>query len=100
MALSISDALSVQPLTAKRTADFSVPAPVPAHNSPQTPAYTVTLSQAAQASQLSAQGQTPSAIASSLGISVANVNLDLGIIAAKIASTPIATAAVTIPKGA
>jgi hypothetical protein len=83
MALSISESLSVQLVTAKRTADLSVPAPVPTHNSQQTPAYTVVLSQAAQANQLSAQGQTPSAIAAGLGISLSNANLDLGFVAAK-----------------
>jgi DNA-binding CsgD family transcriptional regulator len=100
MALSISGSLSVQPSIAHQLAQVSGAAPVPRHSSQQTPAYTVKLSQAAQVNQLSAQGQTPSEIASGLGISLANVNVDLGVVAAKIASAPIASIPIAISRGA
>jgi DNA-binding NarL/FixJ family response regulator len=100
MALSISDALSAQSAITNQLAQVPVAPRVALHNSQQTAAYTVSLSQAAQVNQLSAQGQTPSEIASGLGISLANVNVDLGVIAPKIAATPIATVPIVFSKGA
>jgi len=59
--------------------------------SPESPGDTVTLSQAAQVSQMSGQGESASIIAQSLGIPVATVDLDLGIVATQTASklTPV-----------
>jgi hypothetical protein len=61
------------------------PAPAPAANTPapttQLPEDSTSISEAAQVSQMSLQGQSPSQIAASLGIPVASVNLDLGIVA-------------------
>ena len=47
----------------------------------QLPQDTASVSQAAQISQMSQQGQSPSQIAASLGIPISSVNLDLGIVA-------------------
>jgi len=60
-------------------------APQPA---PESSGDTVTLSQAAQVSQLGGLGESASNIAQSLGIPVATVDLDLGIVAPQTASKP------------
>lgn len=52
---------------------------------PQIPDDTASISEAAQVTELSLQGQNPSQIAASLGIPESSVDLDLGI-AAKAAS--------------
>ena len=84
MSLSISGIAPVQPTY--------TPAPAPAETAqaaqPTPYADTVKLSQSAQVSQLNTQGQSPSQIADSLGIPVTTVNSDLGIVAAKVSSTP------------
>jgi hypothetical protein len=55
---------------------------------PQTATDTVTLSQAAQVSQLSVQGDSASQISQNLGIAVSTVDLDLGVVATQVAATP------------
>jgi hypothetical protein len=93
MTLSISGTVPAQPA--------SIPAPARAATKhapqPQPSADTVTLSQSAQVSQLSAQGQSPSQIAQYLGIPVSTVDLDLGIVAANVASQPAAVPTATAP---
>jgi hypothetical protein len=68
---------------------FALP---PAHHVsqpvPESEGDTVTLSEAAQVSQLSGLGESASNIAQSLGIPVATVDLDLGIVATQTTSTP------------
>jgi hypothetical protein len=63
----------------------ATPAPAPAATrqapTTQSPQDTASVSEAAQVSQMSLQGQSPSQIAASLGIPVSSVNLDLGIVA-------------------
>jgi hypothetical protein len=85
---SISGIYSALPAVAP---SFALP---PTHQAPQpAPASqvdTVTLSQAAQVSQMSGMGEGASIIAQSLGIPVAMVDLDLGIVAAQTASKPAA----------
>lgn len=99
MTLSISGTVSAQPTSST----FPTPAPTSTEQAPQpqSSADTVTLSelaqsQAAQVSQLTAQGESPSQIAEALDIPLATVDLDLGIVAqpapAQTASSP-ATAA-------
>jgi hypothetical protein len=58
---------------------------------------TVTLSQTSKVSQLNLQGATPTQIAEKLGISLANVDLDLGLVTAE--SVP-ATSAAPVAKAA
>jgi hypothetical protein len=84
MSISISGAYS-DPST---LVDPVVQATTPAATTPVIPASdtldedTVTLSQSAQVDQLNLQGASPTQIAEKLGISLANVDLDLGIVTA------------------
>jgi hypothetical protein len=56
-------------------------------NPPQQPQDSVTLSESAQVSQLSTQGQSATEISQNLGIPVATVDSDLGIVVASVAPT-------------
>lgn len=84
MNVSISAELLVRPIAA----------PTPSHASAESdgPPYvtndTVTLSQAAQVNNLHEQGQRPSQIAQYLGLSLAVINLDLGV-AGSVTSIPL-----------
>ncbi len=91
LSISISGITAVEP-AATQPPFAPPPHPAPVQVAPpaqQTVGDTVTLSQAAQVGQLSAQGQSASSIAQSLGLSVTMVNLDLGIVA-QVASIPLA----------
>ena len=63
--------------------DFSTSSSTPTHPTPQpalvAKAYTVTLTQAQQVTQLSDQGESASLIAANLRIATSTVDLDLGI---------------------
>ena len=91
MTISVSGTSSSQPAYASSSAIGSSATPLAQESQPSDE---VTLSQSAQVSQLSQQGQTPSQIAQNLGISVSLVDLDLGI-----AATP-APAPAPAPKAA
>jgi hypothetical protein len=84
MNVSISGELLVQPIAA----------PTPSHASavsdrpPSATNDTVTLSQTAQINNLYGQGHSPSQIAQYLGLSLAVINLDLGV-AGSVTSTPL-----------
>jgi len=82
MSLSISGIAPVQPTYSPN----STPAATSRAVQPTESADTVKLSQTAQVSQLTTQGQSPSQIADALGIPVATVDSDLGIVAAKVSS--------------
>jgi hypothetical protein len=88
MSESMSGIYSALPAVAP---SFTLP---PTHQAPQpapaSPGDSVTLSQAAQVSQMSGVGESASVIAQSLGIPVTMVDLDLGIVAAQTASKPAA----------
>jgi DNA-binding CsgD family transcriptional regulator len=73
--------------------------PAATQRSAQFSTDTVTLSQAAQVHQLNVQGQSPSQIAANLGISVANVDADLGVVT-KVTSIQAAPSAIALPKAA
>jgi hypothetical protein len=63
------------------------------HHAPQPsddPDDTVTLSPTAQVSQMNGMGDTPEIIAQSLGLPIALVNLDLGIIVTPTSTAPVA----------
>jgi hypothetical protein len=79
MTLSISDTASPQ-------FSYTPSHPAPTQQAQTSPSDSVTLSQSAQVSQLNHQGQSPSQIAQSLGITVSLVNLDLGIVATSVVS--------------
>jgi hypothetical protein len=78
MTISVSGTFPSQPAYTSSSAPGSVAARQA--QQPQ-PSDEVTLSQSAQVSQFSQQGQSPSQIAQTLGISVSLVILDLGIVA-------------------
>ena len=86
MSDSISGIYSALPAVAP---SFALP---PAHHefqpAPESSDDTVTLSQAAQVSQLSGLGENATNIAQSLEIPVATVHLDVGIVAAQTTSKP------------
>jgi hypothetical protein len=71
-----------------------VPAAPPHVNSPND---TVTLSQTAQVNQLNGLGESVSLIAQTLGVPVAVVDLDLGIVATQTASTQTASTPAVVP---
>jgi DNA-directed RNA polymerase specialized sigma24 family protein len=77
MAVSISGTVSAQP------ADIPAAAPAATRQAPQPQQQQsvdiVALSQSAQVSQLSLQGQSPLQIAEALGIPVSTVDTDLGV---------------------
>lgn len=77
MSLSISATLPAEP----PPAPAATPTATAHTTAPQIPDDTASVSEAAQVSQLSLEGQNPSQIAASLGIPVSSVNLDLGIAA-------------------
>jgi hypothetical protein len=88
MTLAISGTVPAQPYTPSPSpAPVATTQPAP---QPQAPSDTVTLSESAQVSQLSLQGQSPSLIAESLGLPVSTVDLDLGIVAPNLVSKPAA----------
>jgi DNA-binding CsgD family transcriptional regulator len=95
MTLSVSGVIPAQ----------SAETPAPARSAieqapqPQPSEDTVAISESAQVSQLTTQGLSPSEIADTLGISVSNVDTDLGIIAASVTSNPTAPPAATAPAG-
>ena len=91
MSLSISGTLSAQPTAATTAAAAAT------RQTPTKPvsADTASVSQSAQVSQLSLQGQSPSQIAASLGIPVSSVDLDLGIATVASNSTAAGAAALT-----
>jgi hypothetical protein len=60
----------------------------------------VTLSESAQVSQLNQQGENPSEIAKNLGITVALVDLDLGIVTTTSSTPSAAPAGAPAPKAA
>jgi hypothetical protein len=91
MTLSISGAVSTQPADTPASAPAATTQAPP----PPPPTDTVTLSEPAQVSQLSLQGQSPSEIAVSLGIPVATVDSDLGIVATAVATAGATTSGVT-----
>jgi hypothetical protein len=78
---------SISGFAAAQLASPYTAAPAAIANRPQQPEDSVKLSQPAQVSQLRTQGQSPTEISLSLGIPVAAVNSDLGIVAASIAPT-------------
>jgi hypothetical protein len=78
MTISVSGTFPSQPAYTSSSAPGSVATRQPQQ---QEPSDEVTLSQSAQVSQFSQQGQTPSRIAQTLAISVSLVDLDLGIVA-------------------
>jgi hypothetical protein len=89
MSLSVTDVLSAPP-----TADSAYsPASAPAAAAPTTSEFVsstvVDLSESTQALTLQQQGQSPSEIAQTLGISVAAVDGYLGITAPTVAPTPV-----------
>ena len=93
MSLSISGIAPVQPTYTPA----STPAATGRAVQPTASADTVKLSQSAQVSQLTAQGQSPSQIADTLGLPVATVDSDLGIVAAKVSSDSAKASAPTAP---
>ena len=92
MTLAISSTVSA----ALVPAPASIATTIGQASSTSSAADTVTLSQPAQVSQLSAQGQSPAEIAEQLGIPVYVVDIDLGISASSAtASSAAAVQAVT-----
>lgn len=93
MTLSVAGIVPAQPVETPapaRTVIAQAPQPQPSED-------TVALSESAQVSQLTTQGLIPSEIADALGIPVANVDSDLGIVAANVASNPTAPPVATAP---
>jgi len=93
--MTLSVALSAQPAetpTPARSVNTQAPRPQPSED-------TVAISESAQVSELNTQGLSPSEIADTLGIPVANVNSDLGFVANGVTSNstapPVATAPAT-----
>jgi DNA-binding CsgD family transcriptional regulator len=95
MTFSISGIYSAQQAVAPSPAPVSTQTAL--QPTQQTISDTVTLSQAAKVSQLTVQGESPSLIAGDLGITVATVNLDLGIVTAKATSKPTPVPVVAAP---
>jgi DNA-binding CsgD family transcriptional regulator len=93
---------SISPVAPDQPANTTASAPAASSQAaPSTPtADTVVLSQPAQVSQLFAEGESPSEIAGSLGISIADVDSDLGILAAQVSSTPAAAPTTPAPAAA
>jgi len=95
MTLSISATVSAQMATTAGTAPVAT-GQIP---QPQPPTDTVTISLAAQVTQLKLLGQSSSEIADNLGIPVSMVDSDLGIVATTITSAPAAAPTTTSVKG-
>ena len=99
MSISVNDALS----TPAAAASASSLVPAPAATAPTTSGFvlsTVDLSENAQALALQEQGQSPSEIAQTLGISVAAVDGYLGITVPAVAPTPVPVQATPTTQGA
>lgn len=93
MTLSVASSVPAQP------AETPAPARVVITQAPQPQPSEdiVAISESAQVSQLNTQGLSPSEIADTLGIPVANVDSDLGIVAADVTSDPTAPPVATAP---
>jgi len=88
-------ASAISGVTSDHPSNATVPAAAASTQAaPLTPtADTVALSETAQVGQLSAAGDSPSEIAQTLGLSIAAVDADLGILAAQVSSVPAAAPA-------